>query len=653
MVGLEYFLMLYFSSLRLAIHIPRSAVALPITKMPFDALTLSAVRAELLDKVAGGRIQDVVMSGPLTMGLEIYRAGTGRANLLISAHPQHARIHLVKSALSRDPSQKPPLLLLLRKYVRGGVLVDIAQPRWERVLVLSIAKRIASHKHHQYHFEWDFRHITTPEEEAEDEPEDELAPLITVQLVVEVMGKVSNIVLVGEDGTVMDSIKRVPSSINRYRVTLPNHLYVEPPPQEKRDPLKTTINALALEIERASAADESAPAWKGIVGGYAAVSPTLAREATFRALGDTQAKAAEVSRRPQLLEGVLKELQALFRLAESERWEPTLAVRADEERKPLDFAPYPLLHLEAQRAELLRYETTSEAAATFFEGAQGTGKHSALRASVGARIAEIRSRDERKLHALQEEWARAQALEELRKKGELLLAYMHTLEPGQTRLVIPEEKLTIDLDPSMTPVENSQAIFREYRKARSAIEGLPERISESALRVAYLDELATSLELAANYDEIRMVQAEVESASRPPSEAQADSAKKNKKGAKSQAKVPQPLRSQTSSGLGVLVGRTAGQNDTATFRLAAPEDLWFHARNAPGSHVILRSDPRLDLEDIMEAARLAAGYSKLRGDAQVDVVYTERKFVRRIPNAPPGQVTYRNERTIRVEPKRI
>src|SRR5207253_1980228 len=119
-----------------------------------------------------------------------------------------------------------------------------------------------------------------------------------------------------------------------------------------------------------------------------------------------------------------------------------------------------------------------------------------------------------------------------------------------------------------------------------------------------------------------------------------------------QPKLPQPLRLQTHNGVQLLVGRTAGQNDTATFRLATPDDLWFHARGVPGSHVILHVAPNLADADIEEAARLAAGYSKRREDAQVDVVYTERKHVRKIPNAPPGQVTYRNERTIRVAPLR-
>jgi predicted ribosome quality control (RQC) complex YloA/Tae2 family protein len=534
------------------------------------------------------------------------------------------------------------------------------------VVTLSIAKRISPHKHQEYRSEWDFRHsqggderggdgVGGEEEEEEGEEMEEIgAPLVRVELVAEIMGKVSNLILVGEDGTVMDSVKRVPSSINRYRVTLPHHPYVAPPPQGKRDPLQTSINVMAMEIERAS--EGGGAAWKGLVGGYAGISPTLAREVVYRALGETGAKGSEVWGQPAKLEALLREMEGLLRLEETGRWEPTVAFREEEgegegeERYAVDFAPYRLMHLEGKGGALVGYESISEAAGVFFERAGSEGRHTALKAIVGARLGEIRGRDERKLWALKDEWERAQAMEELRRKGELLLAYMHRLKPGETTLEIPEEKVTIRLDAAMTPVENAQAIFREYRKAQSAMGGLPERITEAELRVEYLNELGTSLEIASSYDDIKSVQAEVEGAGRTLSQAQEREGKGQKK--RKPAKVPQPLRMQTRRGVGLLLGRTAGQNDTATFRLASPEDLWFHARNAPGAHVILRAAPNLSEEDVEEAARLAAGYSKLRSEAQVDVIYTEKRYVRRIPNGPPGQVTYRNEKVIRVAPER-
>ena len=269
--------------------------------MPFDALTLAAVRQEIQEKLVGGRVQNVIMPGPLALSLEIYRAGTGRAHLLMSAHPQHARVHLTPTAPSRDPEQHPPLLLLLRKYVRGGTIIDVSQPRFERVLTLSIAKRLPPDKHQEYHFEGDFRH--TEDRRPSDRPRttgvNEGSPcpwasacrrnplssflLLTIrnrkmtkktrhfrvrttELIVEIMGRVSNIVMVEEDGTVMDSIKRIPSSINRYRVTLPHHPYVLPPPQEKRDPTHTTINAYRSKSLGQPKATQSArlegPGWR-------------------------------------------------------------------------------------------------------------------------------------------------------------------------------------------------------------------------------------------------------------------------------------------------------------------------------------------------------------------------------------------------------
>jgi predicted ribosome quality control (RQC) complex YloA/Tae2 family protein len=261
-------------------------------------------------------------------------------------------------------------------------------------------------------------------------------------------------------------------------------------------------------------------------------------------------------------------------------------------------------------------------------------------------------REARKLRALQEELARSRSLEMLRTKGEMVLAYMHTVEPGQTLLKVEGADFTIALDPSLTPVENAQAFFREYRKAQSAQEGLPEKVAEAQAGVDFWDGLITSLELAASYDDIRAVQEEMRAARKGPAPQEQPKQQKGKsKGRKSaQEKLPQPLRLRTSHGAHLLVGRTAGQNDTATFRLAAPDDLWLHVRGAPGSHVILRVEGGYSEADVEEAAGIAAAYSKLRNEGYVDVLVTERRNVRKVPGAPPGTATYKNERVLRVRP---
>jgi predicted ribosome quality control (RQC) complex YloA/Tae2 family protein len=271
---------------------------------------------------------------------------------------------------------------------------------------------------------------------------------------------------------------------------------------------------------------------------------------------------------------------------------------------------------------------------------------------VQAEIQEARKQAERKLRSLREELKQAEALEELRRKGEFLLAYAHSVEPGQTSFAVPDEDLLIELDPTLSPSENAQAIFKEYRKAKSARSGLPEKITEAQMQADYFDELFTSLELANGYDEIRAVQADSRT-SNAPAQPTLDSSKgkTGKKARKDQPKGPQPLRLRTTYGAHVLVGRTATQNDIATFRMASPDDLWLHARGVPGSHVILRTEGGVSNADIEEAAGIAAAYSKARNEAQVDVLCTEKRHVRKVPNSPPGFVTFKNERVIRVAPR--
>ena len=630
--------------------------------MPFDALTVAAVRHELQQKVLGGRVQGIVATAPLTISLEIYRSGVGRTHLILSAHPQHARVYLSPGPVGRDPSQQPTLLLLLRKYVRGGTIVDIHQPPHERVLGVSIAKRLGPGKHQEYHSDPYFMHNANELEVVEGAAEEatEGEP-VTVELIIELMGRLSNIVLVADDGTVMESIKRIPASLNRYRVTLPNHPYKSPPPQEKRDPQTATANALSLELRKVAESEADAPAWKGLVAGFVGVSPALAREAVFRALGIGAAGAATLANRASSLDAILRELRALLSLEETGAWEPTVAWKADGEgaERARDFAPYPLTHLEAGGARLEAVGSISEAVELYYASQLSEGRYAALKSQVRSELTEIRGRDERRLGALNEQLERSEAADLLRRKGEYLLAFMHTLEPGQRTLHLPDEGLTIELDPSLSPVENSQAYFRDYHKARSAQEGLPRMVEEAQMRVRLLDEITTSLDLAESHEDIRAVQAELELVRYPtdrrPAEAE-DSPKKQTKGrAKAQqTKLSQPLRVQTARGATILVGRTARQNEAATFRLASPDDLWFHARNLPGAHVILKAaGSAITDEEIEEAAAYAAGYSSARQEAQVDVVYTERRYVRKIAGAPPGLVTYKNETLIRAAPKRL
>jgi predicted ribosome quality control (RQC) complex YloA/Tae2 family protein len=661
--------------------------------MFFDALTIAATREELLAGLVPGRVQQVRAIGPLALGLELY-AGRRRRHLLLSAHAENARVHLLAAPPTRDPTVRSPLLLLLRKYVRGAVLQTIEQPQFERVLDFGFTKVLPVQKHGPPGLD-DAGEDDEDDEAAADEPLDdrrtEIPPgfaLYETHLIAEIMGRHSNIVLVGADGIVLDAVKHVPSSINRYRTTLPRLPYVPPPPQRKLDLLTMGERSFRGELDEL---DPNVVLWQALVARFRAVSPLLAREAAYRATGSEDARAAAADA-PRLFAA----LQETLGLARTHAWQPAIAWAPEEgdldeddesgasgddaETPPpppgheaLAFAPYPIRHLEAAGATLEATDGISAAAEAFYAALETVAGHAQLKAAVQMELHERRDRLERRRRALQAELDRAAGFEKERHKGELILAYMYGLAPGQTRLEIPEEALVITLDPDRTPLEQAQALFREYQRARAAVEGVPARLEAVELGLRYLDEIATQLDLAADHDTIQLLRTEIaalpdDPGARPPAaRGEAPPAKRapHKPGHKDRKPrldtrpatresrlATTPGKATSRDGFTLLYGRSARQNDALTFGLARPEDLWLHARGVPGSHVVIRATGRpIPESTVAEAARLAARHSKARADSAVDVIVTEKRHVRRIPGAPPGLVTVSNERVLRVRPQ--
>jgi predicted ribosome quality control (RQC) complex YloA/Tae2 family protein len=666
--------------------------------MFFDALTIAAVRDELTARVGGGRVQQVRAVGPLAISLEIY-AQHRRAPLLFSAHAQNARVHLLAHPPSRDPGVQTPFLLLLRKYVRGATLQTIEQPQFERVLTFTFTKVLPVARHG----------ADLPDEPEElDEPDPalearlaEIPPgfaLFSTRLIAEIMGRHSNLILVNSEGEILDAVKRIPGSLNRVRTTLPHQRYVPPPPQRKLDLRLMPLTGFQHEI---SSLDPATGLWQALVARFSAVSPLLAQEAVFRAGGDEQSpvSAGDPAR-------VYAALRGLLDLSQSHAWAPCLAwegveggglgageedgADGDEDQEAelaapssaaaLAFAPYPLTHLAAEGARLEEPDGISRAAEQFYAALEQISGHAQLRADIAEEIDARRKTLARRAAALERELERAAGFDVLRRKGEMLLGYMYVLEPGQRRLEIPEEDLVIDLDPDVPPLEQAQAMFREYSRARAAVAGVPARLEATGLALQYLDELTTHLELAEDFATISAIREELaalpadpdtlvagierrargeedgDEAPPPPKKAPKGRGKyapkttRAKKEAAGRAGI-EPLRVTSSDGIPILVGRSARQNDAITFGQARPGDLWLHARNVPGAHVVVRSEGRTVPErTVAEAARLAAQHSKARHDTAVDVIITERRHVRRIPGAPPGLVTVSGERVLRVRP---
>lgn len=563
--------------------------------MNFDAVTIMALADELRAVLVGGRVQDTLEPDEESIGLEIY-ANHQRHYLLLSAHQQFARVHLSDDKLRRGVEAPSPLGLLLRRYVEGAWISAVRQPPWERVLIFDLD-----------------------------------GPQGVFSLIAEPMERRANVLLVRDDGVIVECIRRVGPQENRVRVSLPGKPYQPPPPQRlKRDPLALTQTLLGDMLDNEPGERAREILTRRVLG----VSPLLGKELVFRATGGINTKAADTSARALL--AAIGELFGAFRAG---AWQPGTA---QDEGAVIAYAAYPLTHLPGWTPA----SSMSEAVACFYGPLVGEDAYAAARRPVAEAIAEARARVARKLESLRGSLQDDAAFEHLRQSGELLLAYQYTLAPGARELRaaydVDGPELVIALDPALTPLENARRYFEKYEKAKRARRGVPELVAAAEQELAYLDQLAIDLDMARNWPDIGEVQEALQRSGywRGPRTA-------GPRGAASA-----PLKVTTESGAVIWVGRNARQNDMVTFDRGGPGDLWLHARGVPGAHVIIKAGAG-DVPDavIRRAAEIAAYYSAARGEARALVDVTRRKYVRKIKGGKPGMVTYRNEQPIEVTPR--
>ncbi len=561
----------------------------------FDAWVTAAIADELRATCLGGRVQEVIQPDEHTLALEIY-AHRRRRYLVLSAHPQWSRVHLVSTKPRRGLTAPTPLLLLMRKWVRGARLDAVEQTPFERVLTFTF-----------------------------DHPEQGISYLVT-----EIMGRHANILLLGPDRRILQAVKVVGPDRNPVRTTRPGDPYRPPPPQAKVSPLAVTEADLATWLV---AAPEHHPVWRVLVAHIAGISPLMAREIAHRGLGNALATAGEAR------EGGAARLHAVLatflHMLATGAWEPTI-VREGEH--VLAFAAYPLTHLGTPEP----VDSMSRAVELWLESAGQADPYAGQRERVRRLLEEAKARVRAQIEALERELAEAQDPEHWKRMADWLLAYAAQVPAGATEITVETDTgpLTIPLDPALSPVENAQQYYRRYQKARRARDEIPARLEEARGQWAFLEQLDVDLALARDAAEI----GEVEQAL-----IDAGLVRRDRK------RVPpppaRPLTFTTPEGYTVLVGRSARLNDEITFRRAAPDDLWFHARGVPGAHVVLRSGGRsVSEETLRRVAALAAYYSAAREETAVDVQVARVRDVRRHPSGRPGQVLLRREEVLRVRP---
>jgi predicted ribosome quality control (RQC) complex YloA/Tae2 family protein len=570
--------------------------------MHFDALTLACLTDELRHTLLGGRVQQVMMIDDDHVGMEVY-ATRMRHYLVLAADRTASYAYLSSQKLRRGTDAQPPLLLLLRKYVRGARLVDINQLEpTERVLRLGF-------EHPQTGATW---------------------------LIFEPMGRMANLILTTPQGRILDCLHRVPASKAK-RALMPGQPYAAPPPVAKLPPLDDGRPDYYAELGAITQAEGKL--WRALVDQIAGVSPTQARELAWRIAGsaDAPAQSADTLK-------LSSALQSLWRPVAEGGWTPGLA---EEAGSVVAFAPYELhyrgefMPMPSLSSTLERFHAVSKLVDEASNvAAAAPDPYAAQRADMLNRLRQARKRLDRQLSALAADEPAPGEPDELRRNAEWLLALGSQLEPNAPVLEVDlgEEKLTIPRTPGKSAVEQAEQMFKRASKLERAAKFIPRRRTQLQADLDFVDQLIVDVREAENQPEIAAVGHELE---------KLGLTRRHKSSKGGRQPTGGPRRFESTSGYEILVGRNAQQNEQVSFGHARAEDLWLHARGAPGSHVVIRrrgSDP--DEATIEAAAQLAAYYSSLRGERNAPVSLTQCRFVSRAASGRPGQVTIRNDRTV-------
>lgn len=626
--------------------------------MYVDALALAAIMDELQNELLGGRIDDVIQPTPHAIALQCYAHGKNQW-LLVSAHTQYARIHLIARKPRKLIAEPPAFVMLLRKYLEGARIVELRQPRWERVLEIGCA-------HGPF---------------AAD-----AAP--TVWLVVEVIGKLSNIILRDDQGVILGALHQVSAEVNHYRAIQPHAPYRYPPPQTRRlgeierprlDPATLTVEELAESSAAFLARPARARGKKAPDMSIAAMladqvlgfSRDLGAEAATRAFGVASAPAQQDTD----WEALARAIHELADLYERRDWRPTLVYRADDDTTPEAFSVYTPARFPG--AVLRRAESVSAALEEYYAGAEWRGAVEGAKGDLRRVLQTAHERQSRKEEALREELRGLDEAQALRAEADLLLAIQTEVPRGASSYTLADpfaeepdsaRQVTLTLDPRLDAVGNANKRYQRYHKLQRAAEMIPAQLDANALEIARTEQFQTDLALAETLPEIEQVRAEIAEAgylkrAGRKQEAPKGAKKPNTKGGKSGkggkggqtaqrvARGGPPLKRQSAEGFAILVGKNSNQNETVTFHEATNNDLWLHARGVPGAHVIVRSAGRTIPETTIQfAAALAAYYSQARTAGTVPVDYTQQRHVRHMKGGGPGMVIYERERTLYVAP---
>ena len=572
--------------------------------MSLDGISMHPLAIELDRAVAGGRIDRINQPSKQSIVMSLRLPGKN-VLLHITINPQNPAMHLIDKA-PENPPEPPMFCMVLRKHLETGRIAGVRQYGLDRLLIMDIDFLSAGGR------------------------------IITKSLVVELMGKYSNIILV-QDGIIIDALRKVGTNSSRVRTVLPGDAYVLPPQQDKLNLLETPIREAIAVIRTKGDMKLS----KAILDTCLGFGPVTAKEAAY---GAGLPASMAIS---QLNEGDFASLEnALQEITDSFR-EPcgAASIVIDKNNKPLATASFPLHYFTNET--ILTFPTISEmlGRASSLTGSYQIPDKDRFRKLMKNEL----NRAENKVQKLRDDIAAADNAEEYRIKADNLMTYQYQFQDRvDAEVTVPNiyseagEAITIKMDQRLSIVENVQAYYKKYDKLKRGKELLEQQLQHCLDDIQYMSSIEASLESSTRLAEINDIKAELI----------ASGILREKPKKHAAEKQSQPFKFTAPDGTQILVGKNNYQNDRLTFKTANPGDIWLHTQNIPGSHVILRCDGDEPAEDtLLLASYLAVHFSKAQGSSKVPVDYTRARFVKKPSGAKPGFVIFTNQTTLYVTPE--
>ena len=577
--------------------------------MSLDGFSMHPLTRELDTALAGGRIDKITQPNKQSIILSVRQPGQNFL-LHISINSQNPSAHLLEKNLE-NPPEPPVFCMVLRKQIETGRIAQVRQHGLDRLLLIDIDSLAAGGR------------------------------IVTKTLVLELMGKYSNIILV-QDGVIIDALRKIGANSSRVRTVLPGQTYELPPGQEKKDLFTDDIAAIMAIVK----ADPALRLDKALLAACMGFGPVSAKEVCFSAgLAPSMRIEALDEADFAAVEDALKEIrESALHAGDADAPEDKAVLLLGENQKVLAMAAFPLHYLP--EATVLTFPTIS----AMLEKADSLLGSYVLPDKDRFRklVKNEKNRAENKLTKLDEEIAAAENAEEFKVRGDNLMTYQYQFKDREDASVtVPNiysetgESITIPLDQRLTLVENMQACYKKYDKLKRAQELLQVQRRECEANIAYLESIEASLLASSSLAEIAEIHNELIAAGYL----------REKPKKKNNDKPARPFHFHAPDGTDILVGKNNYQNDKLTFKTARYNDTWFHTKDIPGSHVVLQNGgTEPSEEDILLAASLAAHFSKARGSSKIPVDYTEIRYVKKPSGSKPGFVIFTNQKTLYITP---